>query len=127
MPAMSLSNNKKSDLVNHSFFLILFLSVISTQVAAKEIASKKQLESEATSIVKKFAGALKPQLKKAIQSGGLEQAVNICSIEAPKIASELSEQTGWNIKRVSLKPVIGLSNSNLSLYLCLLSTLNPSV
>jgi len=104
MPAMSLINNKKSNLVNHSLFLILFLLVASIHATAEEITNKANLESEAMGIVKKFAGSLKPQLKKAIQSGGLEQAVNICSVEAPKIARELSEQTDWNIKRVSLKP-----------------------
>lgn len=65
---------------------------------------KAALEQEASSIVKSFAGTLKPLLKSAMQSGGLGQAISICSNEAPRIAQQLSRQTGWTIKRVSLKP-----------------------
>jgi len=63
-----------------------------------------ELELEAIHIVKKFAGTLKPLLKGAIQSGGLDRAIEICSNEAPRIAKQLSRETGWTIKRVSLKP-----------------------
>lgn len=71
---------------------------------SEEQVQKAELELEAINIVKKFAGTLKPLLKGAIQSGGLNHAINICSNEAPKIAEQLSRQTGWTIKRVSLKP-----------------------
>ena len=50
-----------------------------------------------------FGGLLKPKLKGAIQSGGLVHAIDVCSVEAPKIAKNLSVKTGWDIKRVSLR------------------------
>lgn len=62
------------------------------------------LEVQANTIVKQFAGQLKPKLKEAIQSGGFEHAINVCAKEAPAIAKQLSEETGWSVKRVSLKP-----------------------
>ncbi len=62
------------------------------------------LEVQANTIVKQFAGKLKPKLKQAIQSGGFEHAINVCAKEAPAIAKQLSEETGWSVKRVSLKP-----------------------
>lgn len=62
------------------------------------------LELEANAIVKKFAGALKPKLKSAIKNGGFEKAIEVCATEAPAIAKQLSQDTGWQVKRVSLKP-----------------------
>lgn len=80
----------------------LFLSSLPLQAANPY--SEADLKEEAISIVKTFSGELKPKLKGAIQTGGLEHAVKVCSIEAPAIASSLSSETGWMVKRVSLKP-----------------------
>lgn len=77
-------------------------AVISFQPAQAEI-DKAQLKKEAVSIVKKFGGALKPELKKAMKSGGPAQAISVCSEQAPAIAENLRAETGWYVKRVSLK------------------------
>lgn len=61
------------------------------------------LNAEAMTIVNKFAGTLKPQLKAALESGGPVKAIEICSNQAPDIARKLSIESGWDIKRVSLK------------------------
>ena len=66
-------------------------------------ADQAQLKQEAVSIVKKFGGTLKPALKNALQSGGPAHAIQVCSEQAPAIASQLRNETGWYIKRVSLK------------------------
>lgn len=71
---------------------------------SEEQTQNAELKLEAVRIVNKFAGILKPLLKGAIQSGGLSSAINICSNEASRIAKQLSQETGWTIKRVSLKP-----------------------
>lgn len=86
------------------YFVLFTLPMFSNFLRADELQSKLELNVEAQKIVKMFAGTLKPKLKKAIKSGGLEHAINICAIEAPKIAKDLSAKTGWNVKRVSLKP-----------------------
>ena len=62
-----------------------------------------QLKQEAIGIVKRFGGALKPELKKAIQSGGPAHAISVCAEKAPSIAQRLRDDTGWYIRRVSLK------------------------
>jgi len=59
---------------------------------------------QANAIVKQFTGRLKPTLKAAIQSDGFEHAIEVCAKEAPAIAQQLSQETGWQVKRVSLKP-----------------------
>jgi hypothetical protein len=61
------------------------------------------LKAEAITIVKKFGGTLKPQLKKALAEGGVQQAIEVCSVQAPEIAKNLSISTQWQVKRVSLK------------------------
>lgn len=65
---------------------------------------KTSLKAEAISIAKRFGGALKPRLKEALQNGGPVKAIDVCSKRAPEIARELSLETGWEVKRVSLKP-----------------------
>lgn len=86
--------------------LILFFLVIASvmsPVLNAEQKSEEQLAAEAMQIVQQFSGLLKPKLKEAIQLGGFTQAIKVCSVEAPKIAKELSDATGWSVKRVSLK------------------------
>ncbi|MCP4430010.1 MAG: DUF3365 domain-containing protein [Gammaproteobacteria bacterium] len=65
--------------------------------------NKKALKAEAISIVKKFGGTLKPQLGKALKTGGPAHAIKVCSTQAPAIAEKLRNETGWYVRRVSLK------------------------
>ncbi len=83
---------------------ILLFMLFSFQVTAEESNLESELKAEATDIVKAFAGSLKPKLKAALQAGGFEKAIQVCSVEAPKIAKSLSNEMDWNIRRVSLKP-----------------------
>lgn len=53
------------------------------------------------------AGAVPPKLLKVlsdqIAQGGLASAVTVCNEKAPQMAKAASEQTGWAIRRVSLR------------------------
>ncbi len=69
-----------------------------------EAIDKAELKMEAVSIVKRFGSELKPELKNAIMTGGPAHAIYVCSERAPAIAQSLSEDTGWYVNRVSLKP-----------------------
>ena len=62
------------------------------------------LRTQAQSIVMEFANTLKPRLLEAIAQGGLEHAVQVCASEAPLIADQLAQSSGWSVKRVSLLP-----------------------
>jgi len=77
--------------------------LLSHQYLAAADADPVQLKQEAVGIVKKFGGSLKPELKKAIQSGGPAHAISVCAEKAPAIAQGLSNETVWIVKRVSLK------------------------
>jgi hypothetical protein len=82
---------------------IFFPVFLAFQVAQADV-DKAALKNEAISIVKQFGGSLKPELKKAIKAGGPAQAISMCSEKAPAIAERLRNDTGWYLKRVSLKP-----------------------
>jgi len=73
--------------------------------AQPEINAKQQaaLQQQAALIVQQFAGSLKPKLKHALQHGGPAHEIEVCSKAAPALAAQLSQQSGWSIKRVSLK------------------------
>lgn len=47
---------------------------------------------------------LAAKLLAAIDKGGPESAIEVCRVEAPRIAVAASEHSGWAIRRVSLKP-----------------------
>ena len=54
-----------------------------------------------------MASAVPPKLlatlTQAIDKGGPEGAIAVCRDEAPKLAKAASEQSGWSIRRVSLR------------------------
>jgi hypothetical protein len=82
---------------------LCFPALLAFQVAKADV-DKAQLKNEAISIVKQFGGSLKPELKHAIKTGGPAHAISMCSEKAPAIAQNLRNDTGWYLKRVSLKP-----------------------
>jgi hypothetical protein len=87
----------------------LLLSIISSALLLSSSLSYAKpidmsaLKAEAITIVKQFGGSLKPQLKKALAQGGVQQAIEVCSVKAPEIANDLSLSTQWQVKRVSLQ------------------------
>ncbi len=83
---------------------LLVASLSSLSLSAETLPNKDELTEEARAIVKTFGGTLKPKLQEGIRTGGFAHAIKVCSVEAPKIAANLSAETGWHITRVSLKP-----------------------
>ena len=67
------------------------------------VSAPPELVVEANAITQRFIGTLLPTLQLAIASGGPEHAIEVCAVQAPQIAQQLSENTGWNVRRVSLK------------------------
>ena len=60
-------------------------------------------EQEARALAGQFVSRLKPQLKKAMNEGGPGVAIAVCAEPAPAIADDLSAESGWTVKRVSLR------------------------
>ncbi len=82
--------------------LLCLPTLLAVQAAETDI-DQAQLKKEAVSIVQKFGGSLKPELKKAMKAGGPAHAISVCAEKAPAIAHSLRDETGWYVKRVSLK------------------------
>ena len=61
------------------------------------------LEQQASTIANQFIAELKPRLKQAMQEGGPGHAIEVCASAAPRIADSLSADSGWIVRRVSLK------------------------
>ncbi len=51
-----------------------------------------------------FQSRLQSELRQALTAGGPVGAVEVCAAVAPAIAADASEQSGFDIRRVSLRP-----------------------
>lgn len=81
----------------------LLLPVAFIFVAANSVADES-LQNEARILVKAFVGTLKPLLSTTLQEKGPVAAIGVCAEKGPAIAAELSARSGWELRRVSLKP-----------------------
>ena len=81
----------------------LLLTFFSSSVLSETVPEVDPRVSQSRMVVKAFGGELIGKLKHALGDGGPVTAINVCNIEAPKIATGLSEQHNWSIGRTSLK------------------------
>jgi len=58
---------------------------------------------ESRALVDAFQKSLGGKLKNALKTGGTTKAIAVCSVEAPKIASEISSEHNATIGRVSTR------------------------
>ena len=61
------------------------------------------LLSEARQAAKALGGRLKGEVMKSMKAKGPVGTIDFCSRRAPEIAREVSQQTGWEVGRTSLK------------------------
>lgn len=81
----------------------LFALMCAACLAAPALAAD---EAALLADARKVAGAIPPKLLSVLDEEmkkGDENAIAVCREKAPKMAAAASEQTGWNIRRVSLK------------------------
>jgi hypothetical protein len=74
-----------------------------TSLTLVHASADDPMTEEAKALVKEFAGQLQSELKAAMETGGPIEAISVCKDRAPAIAAELSESSGWEVGRVSLK------------------------
>jgi len=65
--------------------------------------SRTAYVEEARALTRQFASELKMELKAAIDEGGPTNAVPVCREEAPGIAGQLSQRSGWALGRTALR------------------------
>ena len=66
-------------------------------------ADTETLEEQARELTQRFVATLLPTLQNALAEGGPSTAISVCSERAPAIAAALSQESGWSVRRVSLK------------------------
>lgn len=82
--------------------ILFLLSACNQQtISYKEIEHRTDASKD---MVKEFGMKLKGKLQSAMKAGGPMAAISVCNEQAPLIAKELSEKSGWDIHRTSLKP-----------------------
>lgn len=87
----------------HSRLMVVVCAgFIGTAPASGDEAPSENVQ-QAREIVQSFAGDLKSELVAAMKEGGPVQAVSVCHTEAPRIARESGEATGWDVARTSFK------------------------
>lgn len=67
------------------------------------LADEAKFLEEGRSIATKMPPKMLEILNEEIQKGGHATAMVVCRDKAPQMAKNMSEQTGWSIRRVSLK------------------------
>ncbi|NTV85494.1 MAG: DUF3365 domain-containing protein [Burkholderiaceae bacterium] len=81
----------------------LILSTIAVLMSLNAVAQDAPWLTDA----RKVAGSVPPKLlqvlNEEIAKGGPESAITVCSEKAPQMAKAASEQSGWAIRRVSLR------------------------
>lgn len=73
-----------------------------------------QYTSEARAVAMPFLKQLGAANQKAVSEGGPESAIGVCREIAPRLAGDVSRQSGWKISRVSLKvrnPLLGTADA----------------
>lgn len=82
-------------------FVVLFAACTDAQQTPAQ--DEQALTVQGAELASQFVGTLLPTLQQAIQAGGPVNGIEVCAVQAPAIAQSLSEQSGWQVKRVSLK------------------------
>lgn len=83
--------------------MTVFLTVLPMAATAQITEqSPESLVEEARALVQQFSGSLQGALQSAIQEGGLTNAIEVCQVAAPEMASDNSGGD-WTISRTALK------------------------
>lgn len=83
--------------------LIAAATLIAPFVTPIAHAADDAMLGEARKVATTLPPKLLASLQEEIKKSGPEGAIPVCKDMAPKMAAEISQQTGWKIKRVSLK------------------------
>lgn len=73
------------------------------ETQAPSTAGSADAPEQAQALIGDFMTRLQGELKGALKEGGPVTAIRVCKEEAPEIGASLSEQSGWQVGRTSLK------------------------
>jgi len=90
-------------MLRFSFALSTVFILIAVAVAPVQAQGDDPQVMDARKTVKKFADELRGHLQTQMKAGGIYAAIGVCADVAPSVSSRLSRETGWTVKRISLK------------------------
>ncbi|MCL7750936.1 DUF3365 domain-containing protein [Guyparkeria hydrothermalis] len=96
----------KTNRIAPALLTIAGLSLITVPAQAGEAPSpavQAQLQ-EYKATMQAFGTTLKGELQAAMKEGGPMAAVQVCNERAPEIAADMSQESGYTLRRTSLKP-----------------------
>ena len=99
------SETMEKDLMKQLFLTALIATLLAGPATAKE-PDAQALEARAEgarAVIKRLALELQTELKAAKAERGPGGAVKVCQKIAPQIAADLTEETGWQVRRTALK------------------------
>lgn len=79
--------------------ILLLVSLLAFQ-SGDDVEAYK---SEAKKLIKEFGSMLKKELVKGFKNGGAVNALDVCKLKAPEIANAITDTSGWELGRTSLK------------------------
>lgn len=79
-----------------------FVMIIATSPAFAD-ETPAELKGRAVELVKEYSSTLQTALKGAMEAGGPVGGIAVCHEQAPQIAADISQRSGWTVARTSLK------------------------
>jgi hypothetical protein len=86
--------------------LITLLLCWQSALIADDMAMQSDTDpyaEQALGLIGDFSSQLKQELKTALKEDGPVHAIAVCKERAPEITAAMSQETGWTVRRVSLK------------------------
>lgn len=95
----------KLESLSHTLYLFFVFAVllISLSTTVAYSLAENEYTLQARSKVKEFAKELKSEFQKVYTEKGPLEAISVCTTKAGEIANKISRQTGWMVRRVSLR------------------------
>jgi hypothetical protein len=93
--------------------ILFMLPTVAAPVAAQDLDHDDR-RAEARQTAMALMRELGSELKGAMQSGGPEAAVSVCTERAPAITARVSREHGWRVTRVSSRyrnPLLGMPDA----------------
>jgi Protein of unknown function (DUF3365) len=90
------------------------LAILAALPAFAIAAEQPEAQQQAHALAARFQSLLQARLLAAMGTGGPAAAVTVCRDEAPAIASQLSRESGWQVRRVGTRvrnPLTGIPDA----------------
>ncbi len=90
------------------------LLIAASSATVVNATPSEKYQAEASGVAKELVKQLGSVMKQKMKAEGVVAAIDACSVDALRIANELSRETGWQVKRVATKvrnPLMGMPDA----------------